>query len=165
MRADSVHSSTYSCIHNWLLTGGPAATQYQSIIKPCARQPEHMHNHPKTTSSQPSKRFTPRKPTEKSTVDTMPPKTTWGGWAGTKSARCWLLVLRLTVESPDVTQLSDISQPSHEPGHQTQKLGLVGVQKPAQAGGRHGGGPGGGECASWAMRAVVRSYSWLALLA
>ena len=28
-----------------------------------------------------------------------------------------------------------------------QKLGLVGVQKPAQAGGRHGDGPGGGESA------------------
>ena len=85
MRADSVHSSTYSCIHNWLLTGGPAATQYQSLIKSYARQPEHMHNHPKIASSQPSKRSTPRKQTEKSTVDTMPPKTTWGGWAGTKS--------------------------------------------------------------------------------
>ena len=31
-----------------------------------------MHNHPKTASSQPPKRPTPRKPTEKSTVDTMP---------------------------------------------------------------------------------------------
>ena len=58
-------------MHSWLLTGGPTATQYQSLIKPCTRQPEHMHNHPKTASSQPLKRSAPRKPTEKSTVDTI----------------------------------------------------------------------------------------------